>query len=134
MRSPRSAHAKAKAFRSDLSPPERLIWIRLRARHPGLPSFRRQHPFGPYVLDFFCAKVCLAIEIDGQSHDMGDRPQRDLRRDAYLAAHGVKVMRYRAQEVMTDPDGVAQAIFEAATGAVHPPPPLRSGGGGAAKP
>jgi very-short-patch-repair endonuclease len=44
--------------------------------------FRRQHPIGPYVLYFYCAKAKLAVEIDGASHDMGDRPHHDLRRDA----------------------------------------------------
>jgi very-short-patch-repair endonuclease len=51
------------------------------------------------VLDFYCAKARLAIEIDGMSHDVGDRPELDLRRDAWLEAHGVKVMRIPAGRV-----------------------------------
>jgi very-short-patch-repair endonuclease len=42
-----------------------------------MPVFRRQHPIGRYVLDFYCAGARLAVEIDGLSHDLGDRPQRD---------------------------------------------------------
>jgi very-short-patch-repair endonuclease len=61
--------------------------------------FRRQHPIGPYVLDFFCARARLAIEIDGISHDMGDRPQRDIRRDAWLEAQGLTVLRIAASEL-----------------------------------
>jgi very-short-patch-repair endonuclease len=58
--------------------------------------FRRQHPIGRYVLDFYCAKARLAIEIDGISHDMSTRPKRDIERDAWLAAHGVTVLRIAA--------------------------------------
>jgi very-short-patch-repair endonuclease len=115
-------------MRGALTPPELALWVRLRVR---APRFRRQHPFGPYILDFYCAKAKLAVEVDGQSHDMGERPGRDVRRDAYLAGEGVRVMRYRATEVIADPNGVAQAIFEAATALAPsvagrcptPPPP-----------
>jgi very-short-patch-repair endonuclease len=96
--------------------PEFLLWERLRLRRPGNPIFRRQHPIGPYILDFYCFRARLAVEIDGQSHDMGDQPQRDLARDAYLSRAGVQTMRYRASEVLADPDGVACGIVDAARG------------------
>jgi very-short-patch-repair endonuclease len=57
-------------------------------RTPGT-VFRRQHPIGRYVLDFYCAEARLAVEIDGLSHDLGDWPQRDISRDAWLSAHGL---------------------------------------------
>jgi very-short-patch-repair endonuclease len=47
-------------------------------RLPSQPVFRRQHPVGPYVLDFYCAKARLAVEVAGIAHDMGDRAQREL--------------------------------------------------------
>jgi len=81
-----------------------------------LPTFRRQHPFPPYILDFYCISANLAVEIDGQSHGMGDRPGHDVRRENYLVERGVRVMRYPAELVMRDPNGVAQAIFDAARG------------------
>jgi very-short-patch-repair endonuclease len=81
-----------------------------------MPSFRRQHPFPPYILDFYCRSASLAVEIDGQSHGMGDRPEHDVRRDQYLTEQGVRVLRYPAELVMRDPNGVAQAIFDAARG------------------
>jgi len=77
--------------------------------------FRRQHPIGPYVLDFYCAKANLAIEIDGISHDMGHQPQRDVRRDAWLKKHGVAVMRIPAAALMYGIDEAADAIVRAAT-------------------
>ncbi len=76
--------------------------------------FRRQHPIGPYVLDFYCAKARLAIELDGVSHDMGNRPQRDMRRDAWLNARGVTVMRIAANELMRGVDEAADAIVQMA--------------------
>jgi very-short-patch-repair endonuclease len=114
MRSKPKTHAFAKSLRTGMTPPEMALWMRLKHRAPGLPVFRRQHPFGPYVLDFYCAKARLAVEVDGQSHGMGDQPARDIRRDAYLAREGIRVMRYLASEVMADPNGVANGIFEAA--------------------
>jgi very-short-patch-repair endonuclease len=69
---------------------------------------------GPYVLDFYCAKANLAIEIDGVSHDMGDRPQRDLRRDAWLEKHGVTLVRIAASDLTKQIDEVADAIVRMA--------------------
>jgi very-short-patch-repair endonuclease len=76
--------------------------------------FRRQHPIGPHVLDFYCAKARLAIEIDGISHDMGDRPQRDIRRDAWLEARGVTVVHIAASGLTRSIDEAADAIVRMA--------------------
>jgi very-short-patch-repair endonuclease len=137
MRAPEETMALARRLRRNLSPPEARLWNRLRARTPGTPVFRRQHPIGRYVLDFYCAKARLAVEIDGLSHDLGDRPQRDVSRDAWLEARGLMVMRIPASEVMLDPDQAADAIVRMATemiqaGTPSPaltrgPPPPRSG-------
>ena len=110
----RITRSRAKTLRAAMTRPEFILWERLRIRQPGQPIFRRQHPIGPYILDFFCFRARLAIEIDGQSHDMGDRPRRDLERDAYLVREGIRTMRYQASEVMADPDGVANGIMDAA--------------------
>ena len=67
MRAPPETIADARRLRRSLSPPEARLWGRLRARAPGTPVFRRQHPVGPYVLDFYCGKARLAVEIDGMS-------------------------------------------------------------------
>src|SRR5438105_15495589 len=107
MRVPRTRITKARRLRRTLSLPEARLWSRLRERTPGKPVFRRQHPIGPYVLDFYCAKARLAVEIDGASHDMGDRPQRDVRRDAWLAARGVTVIRIAASAVT---HGIGEAV------------------------
>src|SRR5487761_1052078 len=105
---------KARHLRRALSPPEARLWSRLRERAPGKPVFRRQHPIGPYVLDFYCAKARLAVEIDGISHDMGDRPQRDERRDTWLEARGVTVVRIAASELTCSIGVAADAIVRMA--------------------
>ncbi len=91
--------------------------------------FRRQHPIGSYVLDFYCAKARLAVEVDGIGHDMGDRPQRDIRRDARLRAQGVSIMRIPAGQVMLAIDEVVDSIVRAATAKIEsetPSPALRA--------
>jgi very-short-patch-repair endonuclease len=89
--------------------PEVLIWRELRKR-PGGYKFRRQHPLSEIVLDFACLKTRLAIEIDGEAHDRGDRPERDGRRDAYLKSRGFTVLRLPAQYVLENLEGAITAI------------------------
>ena len=93
-----------------MSLPEVLLWRNLRHLTLGGLKFRRQHPFGPYVLDFYCADARLAVEVDGQSHYAGDRPQRDERRDALLTANGVQVLRLSARLVLNDMDAALRTI------------------------
>ncbi|AXJ97138.1 MULTISPECIES: endonuclease domain-containing protein [unclassified Sphingomonas] len=117
----------ARALRRMLTPPEAALWAILRTRPAGL-KFRRQHPAGPYVLDFYCAAARLAVEVDGSAHDFADRPERDERRDSVLAAHGVETLRVPAVEVMRDPDAVLRHILAAA--ARHMPLHHRPSAGG----
>jgi very-short-patch-repair endonuclease len=68
------------------------------------------------VLDFFCATANLAIEVDGEPHSFGDRPQRDVARDQWLNAQGVRTLRIPAVEVLKNLDGVLKAISVALRG------------------
>jgi very-short-patch-repair endonuclease len=115
MRAPTKTIGTAQRLRRNLSVPEARLWNRLRWRPPGAPVFRRQHPIGPYVLDFYCAKARLAIEVDGAGHNMGDRPQRDIRRDAWLEAQGITVVRIAATDLTRNIDETADAIVRMAT-------------------
>ena len=81
---PATTVRRAKVLRRDLSAAELKLWCELRERPGGL-KFRKQHPAGPYVIDFYCAASRLAIEVDGAFHDRGDAPERDVARDAWLA-------------------------------------------------
>jgi very-short-patch-repair endonuclease len=76
--------------------------------------FRRQHPVGPYVLDFYCPAAQLCIEVDGWGHNMGDQPERDERRDAWLARQGIKTLRIPAVDVLRDVEAVADVIVSTA--------------------
>jgi very-short-patch-repair endonuclease len=69
---------------------------------------------GRYVLDFYCAKARLAIELDSASHDMADRPWRDIRRDAWLEQQGVMVVRIPAADLTRQIDEAADAIVRMA--------------------
>ncbi|MET3438337.1 very-short-patch-repair endonuclease [Sphingomonas sp. 1185] len=89
--------------------PEVLLWRVLRERPEGL-RFRRQHPAGAYVLDFYCPAARLAVEVDGEAHERGDRPERDARRDVFLSEHGVAVLRIAARDVLRDLDSVVRYI------------------------
>jgi very-short-patch-repair endonuclease len=114
MRAPTKTTENAQHLRRKLSVPEARLWNRLRWRAPGKPVFRRQHPIGPYVLDFYCAKARLAVEIDGASHDMGDRPQRDMRRDAWLERQGITVVHIAANDLTREIDEAADAVVRMA--------------------
>jgi very-short-patch-repair endonuclease len=90
--------------------PEVLLWRVLRRRPDGF-KFRRQHPLGPYILDFYCALSRLAVEVDGMAYDMGQNPARDEARDRWLAARHVKTVRFAAADVQNDLDAVARLII-----------------------
>lgn len=102
---------RAKGFRRELSLPEAMPWKFLRASPNGY-KFRRQHPAGPYILDFFCARANLAIEVDGMSHEMGEGPSRDQRRDDWLRAYRIDTLRIAARDVLDRPAIVAQSILD----------------------
>ena len=68
-------------------------------------------PIGPYVLDFYCIKAQLAIEVDGRVHETEGRPERDARRDAWLGTQGIEVLRIPAGDALAAPDAVADGIL-----------------------
>lgn len=78
------------------------------------PRFRRQHPVGPYVLDFYCPAAKLAVEVDGDSHNFANRGVLDQRRDAWLHGQGITVLRIRAADVLADPDEAAGVVWRTA--------------------
>ena len=125
---------KAKTLRREMSLPEVLLWQILRTKPGGL-KFRRQHPVGPFVADFYCPSAKLLIEIDGIAHDMGDRPSHDERRDVVLREKGFGIVRIPAADVLRDVSDVAQSIVALCSspsiGSADGPPPhsLRERGG-----
>ena len=107
----RRGRQNAKRLRKEMTPPEIALWLALRRNEAGL-RFRKQHSTDKdYVLDFYCAPARLAIEVDGEAHSRGDRPERDAVRDAWLATQGVHVVRYPAIEVLSNLEGVVGDII-----------------------
>ena len=109
-----NAYKSARRLRRKMSLPEVLLWQMLR-KQPGHIKFRRQHPVGRYVLDFYVVELKLGIEIDGISHDRGDRPARDEERDQWIEAQGIKMLRISAKDVLADPNVVAHSIVRLCT-------------------
>jgi very-short-patch-repair endonuclease len=116
MRAPSKTIARARRLRRTTTLPEGLLWRVLRGAHLANLRFRRQHPVGPYILDFYCPSARLAVEVDGAGHDFVQRALQDERRDQWLARQGIRVLRLRAVDVLDDknPDNVAAAILVAA--------------------
>jgi very-short-patch-repair endonuclease len=100
---------KARELRRRPTLPEGMLWQVLRKRPNGL-KFRRQHPFGWYIVDFYCPAAQLVVEVDGDSHSLGNNPRHDARRDRWLREQGLRVVRFGAADVMSDIDSVVTAI------------------------
>ena len=105
-----AAVLRARELRRSQTLPEGLVWQILRTRPNGF-KFRRQHPIGWYIVDFYCPAVKLAVEVDGESHTMGDRPRHDVKRDEWLRRQGIRVIRFDAADVMNDIESVVTAIL-----------------------
>jgi very-short-patch-repair endonuclease len=108
MRATGRSMASARRLRRQLSLPEMLLWRILRANRRQL-RFRRQHPIGPYVADFYFPTAKVVIEVDGATHDFS--ASADAERDAYMQVLGLRIFRVPAAEVLANPDGVADAIY-----------------------
>jgi very-short-patch-repair endonuclease len=85
-----------------------MLWQMLRGRQVMRAKFRRQHPIGPFIVDFFCKEARLVVEADGAPHY--PRPLRDRRRDAWLAAAGLVVLRLPNHLILHHPDRVLDQI------------------------
>jgi very-short-patch-repair endonuclease len=97
----------AREQRREPTQSEQRLWQHLRRHGLGLP-FRRQHPIGDFVLDFYCAPARLAVEIDGPTHEQ--QREYDQWRDAELAERGIRMLRISDDEVRSDISGVLERI------------------------
>ena len=99
----------AKELRKAMSLPEVKLWQVLRQHAEGF-KFRRQHPSGPYVADFYCHEARLVIEVDGEAHGRGDAPIRDEQRDRWFAERGIHVLRIPAIAILNDLDTAVAGV------------------------
>ncbi|RZA34033.1 MAG: DUF559 domain-containing protein [Lysobacteraceae bacterium] len=97
-------------LRKDSTEPEQLVWSFLRDRRLHNQKFRRQKSLGPYVLDFYCHELKLAVELDGGQHNEPERHASDAKRDAYVASHAVTTLRYWNHDVLHRTETVLEDI------------------------
>ena len=96
------------------------MWCHLRARRLGGFKFRRQHPCGPYILDFYCPSRRLAVELDGGQHFSPTAQDYDRRRTAFLRREGISVLRFQNDLVFGEQIAVLEAILRALGGVPSP--------------
>jgi very-short-patch-repair endonuclease len=101
---------RARKLRGAMTESEVRLWARLRRRSADWPIFRRQHPMGAYILDFYCPSARLAVEVDGLVHAEAAQVEHDQRRDRWLNNEGVTVHRVSAMSAFERPDAVADAV------------------------
>ena len=100
----------ARSLRRRQTDAERVMWHLVRRRQLGA-KFRRQHPIEPYVLDFYCHELRLAVEVDGAGHMQPTKRAEDHQRSAALQAQGIRVIRFTNVEVLLETDAVAEALW-----------------------
>jgi very-short-patch-repair endonuclease len=118
-----------KQLRNNATPAEIKLWGRLQLSNLDGYKFRRQHSVGPYILDFYCPSVKLAIELDGDSHFTNEAITYDIARTAYLNALNIKVIRFLNTDVFDNLIEVCERILAELKGEGLPPPaPPKTGG------
>lgn len=128
---------RARNLRANATPPERAMWRLLKPFRDQGFHFRRQAQIGSYYADFACHHAKLVIEVDGDTHAVGDGPERDVTRDKYLRGRGFEVLRFSNADVVRNPEGVFEMIETmlakisslGAQGATPTPDPSPQGGG-----
>jgi len=100
--------SRAKDLRKSVKETEMILWSKIRNRQQGGFYFRRQHPYYIYILDFYCDKANLAIEIDGKIHLR--KQVYDKERTDFLESSGIRVIRFTNEDIKTRIDWVLMII------------------------
>jgi very-short-patch-repair endonuclease len=111
--------AHARELRGRSTSAEFHLWRHLLRRSLKNAKFRRRHPIGPYIVDFYCKEAMLIIEIDGGGHGISTQSSEDIQRTRELERLGFRVLRFWNNEVLQNTEGVLQTIAEALA---RPPP------------
>ena len=90
-----------------------MLWAQLRAKRFVRFKFRRQHPRGPFIVDFYCPSARLAVELDGGQHFEPQEQAYDDRRTDYLWGRGIRVLRFPTNLVFTELSSVLESIAHA---------------------
>ena len=117
---PKTSEEYRKHLRTEGTEPERWLWSKLRGRQIEGYKFRRQFGVGIFIVDFYCADLKLAIEVDGDSHAGEKEEEYDTYREKCLAEFGIRCLRFTNYEVMRNFDGVASTIRNYILGGDNP--------------
>jgi very-short-patch-repair endonuclease len=98
----------ARQMRREPTRAEAMLWTRVRGGQLRGMRFRRQHAIGRYIVDFYCARARLVVELDGSSH--AGQADLDAQRDQFLLAHGERVLRLANEQVLHDIEGALARI------------------------
>ena len=121
----KSKRGNARLLRRAMTDAETRLWYSLRAHRLNGLSFRRQTPFGRFIVDFVCHERLLVIELDGGQHADS---AKDVERDRWLASKGYRILRFWNSDVLKNRDAVLEAILVAANEATPLPNPPPQGG------
>ena len=105
----------ARQLRQEETEAEQVLWNALRGKRLNGLKFRRQHPYENTILDFFCVEYQLVIEVDGNIHDLPDQSKYDEERTNFLNEHGLRVVRFRNEDILKNLPNVLQKIIEIAS-------------------
>ena len=103
---------RARELRSNMTDAERRLWLSIRMKQLKGYQFFRQKPLGNYIVDFYCPKARLVIEVDGGQHYMDKGLAKDRKRDDFLRSMDLKVLRFSDSEVLNNMEGVAERLLE----------------------
>lgn len=108
---PQSSFLKAQFLRKNETESEKILWGKLRNNQVKGYKFRRQHPIGLYIADFYCHKLKLIIEVDGEYHNLPEQIEKDKERTQILESNGLKVIRFNNHEIHENVDKIISEII-----------------------
>jgi very-short-patch-repair endonuclease len=100
----------SRLLRENMTDAERHLWAKIRMKQLKGYQFYRQKPIGDYIVDFFCPRAKLVIEVDGSQHFLDEMTEYDRIRDEYLSSLGLRVLRFTNTDVLTHIEGVVESI------------------------
>jgi len=107
-----SEKQKRKMLRSNMPKAEVILWSKLKGKGLMGYKFRRQYSIGSFVIDFYCPKLKLAIEVDGDSHFIEGAEDYDKERQAIIEAYGIKFFRFTNKEICENIEGVLTSVVK----------------------
>jgi very-short-patch-repair endonuclease len=117
----------AQQLRENMTDSENHLWWKIKTKQVNGLIFYRQKPIGDYIVDFYCPKAKLVIEIDGSHHFIGETIEYDRIRDDYLSSLGLKVLRFTNNDVLKNVKGVLEKIGAEISGEIPLIPPFPKG-------